>query len=215
MNRELSLTIAIFIALISTSLVLAEVSVGVKKGDWIEYQVAFTGTPDTGHDITWARMEIINVQGKAINLNITTEFVNGTLLRETVTLNLETGQLGDDFIIPANLKDGDAFFDRNVGNITIGGAEQRTYAGAARTVIYASSFQTMYYWDKVTGVLVEATTQLPGYTITSKVDKTNMWQPSAAGTDSTLVYIGVFAIAAIVLVLVAIRRRKKGHPEAR
>jgi ABC-type glycerol-3-phosphate transport system substrate-binding protein len=112
MYRKLGLIIALLIVLIGAGAVLAEILVCVKKGDWIEYQVTFTGTPPPDHDITWARMEIVDVQGKAIDLNITTEFSNGNLLHETITLNLETGQLGDDFIIPANLNKGDAFLDK-------------------------------------------------------------------------------------------------------
>jgi hypothetical protein len=177
MNRKVGLTIALFIVLLGVGNVLAEISVGVKKGDWIEYQVALTGSPPADHDVTWARMEVTNVQGKAINLNVTTEFKNGTLLYENVTLNLETGQLGDDFIIPANLNSGATFFDENVGNITISGVEERTYAGATRTVVYAATSETTYYWDQATGVLVEGNSQFPDYTMNTIVDKTNMWQP--------------------------------------
>jgi hypothetical protein len=75
-------------------------------------------------------MEVVDVQIKDINLVITTKFSNGTLLNETLTLNLETGQLGDDFIIPANPNSGDTFFDKRQGNITISGVEERTGAGA-------------------------------------------------------------------------------------
>jgi hypothetical protein len=189
----------------------AEISVGVKKGDWIEYQVAYTGTPPESHAITWARMEIVDVQGKSINLNITTKYSNGTRLNETLTLNLETGQLGDDFIIPANLNSGGTFFDRNVGNITISGVEERTIAGARRTVVYAATSQTMFYWDKPTGILVEANSSLTGYTMITKTDKTNMWQPQILGLDSTtfysLVIIAVVILAAIIAFLV-IRRKK-------
>lgn len=166
--------IALLIVLIGTGAVLAEILVGVKKGDWIEYQVTFTGTPPPDRDVTWGRMEIVDVQGKAIDLNITTEFSNGNLLHETITLNLETGQLGDDFIIPANLNSGDTFFDKNAGNIAISGVEERAYAGATRTVVYATTSETTHYWDKATGVLVEGTSQFPDYTMNTIVDKTNM-----------------------------------------
>ena len=45
MNRKIGLALVLFIVLISVSDVLSEISVGAKKGDWIEYTVAYTGTP--------------------------------------------------------------------------------------------------------------------------------------------------------------------------
>jgi hypothetical protein len=203
MDRKLASIIALLIILIGTApaTISAEISVGVKQGDWIEYQVTCTGTPPESHNITWAKMEIVGVQGAIINLNVTTEFSNGTLLNETVTLNLETGQLGDDFIIPANLNSGDTFFDNRVGNITISGAEERTLAGATRTVVYASTSQTMFYWDKSTGILVEANSSFTDYTMNTKADKTNMWQPQIFGLDPTVFYALVIAAVAILAVI--------------
>lgn len=211
-DRKLASIIALLIVLIGTApaTISAEIFVGVKQGDWIEYQVTFTGTPDLGHDVTWARMEIVDVQGKDISLAITTKFYNGTLLNETITLNLETGQLGDDFIIPANLKSGDTFFDKRQGNITISGVEERTYAGATRTIVSGATSQTTYYWDKATGVLVEGNSSFTDFTMNTKVDKTNMWQAQVFGLESTVFYALVIAAVAILVVIVffVIRRKK-------
>ena len=211
MNKKLGLTIALFIFLISMSDAIAEISVGVKKGDWIEYQVTFTGVPEEKHDVTWAKMEIETVEGTQINLNVTVKFSDGTIEPQTVTLNLETGQLGDDFIIPANLNSGDTFFDKNVGNITISSVEERTYAGATRTVVHATTSETTYYWDKATGVLVEGISQFPEYTMNSIVDKTNIWQPQPVGLDPTVFYalaIGATVLIAVVLAFLIVRRKK-------
>jgi hypothetical protein len=213
MNRKLASAIALLIVLTvsAPATILAEISVGVKQGDWIEYQVTFTGTPDAGHDVTWARMEVVGVQGKTINLAIATKFSNGTLLNETVALNLETGQLGDDFIIPANLNSGDTFFDKWQGNITISGVEERTYAGATRTIVSATTQQTTYYWDKATGILVEGTSSFADFTMHTKVDKTNMWQPQIFGLDSPVFYALVIGVAVIIVAVIALflMRRKK------
>jgi hypothetical protein len=211
MNRKLSLTLALFIVLIGMGNVIAEISVGVKKGDWIEYQVAYTGTPIEGHDVTWARMEIKDIQGKSMSVEITVEHSNGTREEMTITLNLETGQLGDDFVIPANLNSGDTFFDKNVGNITISSVEERTYAGATRTVVHASTSETTYYWDKATGILVEGNSQFPEYTMNTMVDKTNMWQPQLFGLNPTVFYalvIGATVLIAAVLAFLIVRRKK-------
>lgn len=212
MDRKLGLIIALLIVLFGAGAVLAEILVGVKKGDWIEYQAVFTGTPPAGHEVTWARSEVVDVQGKVISLNITTEFSDGTLLNETITLNLETGQLGDEFIIPANLNKGDTFLDKYHGNITVSAVEERTYAGATRTVLSAATAESTYYWDRATGVLVEGISEFPDYTIHSIADKTNMWQPQIFGLEPTVFYaLLILAATAIVAViaLFAVRRKKR------
>jgi hypothetical protein len=217
MDRKLALTIALLIVLVASAsiVVSAEISVGVKQGDWIEYQVTFTGTPPEGHAVTWARMDIVTVQGRNISLAVASKLSNGTWVNETVQLNLETGQLGDDFIIPANLNNGSTFFDKGRGNITISGVEERTYAGAKRTVVsetaQETTYQTTYYWDKATGVLVEGNSSYTDFAMYTKVDETNMWQPEAGGLDSTVFYalaigatVTIVAVAAVLL----FRRRK-------
>ena len=203
MNRKLCLTIVLFTVFVCVGNVLAEVSVGVKTGDWIEYHVAYTGTPTEGHDVTWARMEIKDVQGRSVSVEITVEYSNGTREAMTITLNLETGQLGDGFIIPADLNSGDTFFDKNVGNITISSVEERTYAGATRTVAHASTSETTYYWDRVTGVLVEGNSRFPEYTMNTIVDRTNIWQPQLFGLDSAVFYAVVVGIVVLIVVVLA------------
>lgn len=211
MNRKLCLTIILFTILVGVGNVLAEVSVGVKTGDWIEYQVEYTGTPPEGHAVTWARMEIMSVQGKSVSVEITVEYSNGTQEKMTITLNLEAGQLGDDFIVPANLNSGDFFFDKNVGNITISSVEEKTCAGATRTVTHATTSETTYYWDKATGVLVEGNSQFPEYTMNTIVDKTNIWQPQLFGLDPAVFYVLVIGAVALIVVVLTflITKRKK------
>ena len=212
MDRKLGVIIALLIVLFGAGAVLAEILVGVKKGDWIEYQAVFTGTPPAGHEVTWAKTEVVNVQGEVISLNITTEFSDGTLLNETITLNLETGQLGDEFIIPANLNKGDTFLDKYHGSITIDTVEERTYAGAARTVVSTATAQSTYYWDKATGILVEGISEFPDYTIHSIADKTNMWQPQIFGLEPTVFYALLILAATLMVVVIAffaVRRKKR------
>jgi len=212
LSKKLALTAAISaVLLLAAGIACAAVSVGVQKGNWIEYTVSLTGSPPADHDVTWARMEVTAAQDEAISLNVTTQFANSTYLYEDVTLNLETGQLGDDFIIPANLTAGDMFVDQYHGNITITGIEERSYAGATRTVVYASAAQNAYYWDKATGILVEGTSTFPDYTIHSIADKTNMWQPKIFGLEPTVFYALLITAAAVIVAvaaLFALRRRK-------
>jgi hypothetical protein len=211
MRKKFILVVASLFFLVTAGVVVGEFSVGVKTGDWIEYNVSFTGSPAEKHDVTWARMEVYAVQGSQIDLNITVKFSDGTLEPQTATLNLETGQLGDDFIIPANLNVGDVFFDKNVGNITISGVEEKTYAGVTRNVITAATSETTYYWDQATGVLVEGISHYPEYTMHSIVNKTNLWQSQVQGLNPTVFYamvIGGVALIVVVLTVFIMRRKK-------
>ena len=108
------------IVLISTLLILligavflvqGELPVGVKQGDWIEYNVETTGNPPEEHNVTWARMEIIRVQGDEVDVNVTTQARNGTISSLVMMLNLSKGVIGAWWIIPANLGPGDTFYD--------------------------------------------------------------------------------------------------------
>ena len=214
MDKKLALAIALLIVLaVSVPVASAEVSVGVKAGDWIEYQVDFTGVPPEGHDVEWARMDVVSVQGKEVGLDIAAKLSNGTWLNETVQLNLETGQLGDAFIVPADLNSGDMFFDARQGNITISGVEEGNYAGAKRTVMVGATAQTTYYWDRATGVLVEGNSSYTDFSMCTKVDKTNLWQAEMVGLDSNVVYAVGIAVAVVVVAVAAVfllRRKRSG-----
>ena len=208
MHKLALLAVALTVLTITASLAVAfaDVSVGVKKGDWIEYQVVTTGNMEN-HDAQWAMTEVTDVQGPVLNLNMTTLFTNGTYLYENITLNLQTGHLGDDFFIPANLSAGDVFYDARIGNVTITGSQQITCVGAKRTVdtgtVAINKMETTTFdWDKQTGILVEAYSNYSDYNFTMKTvaNDTNMWQPQTP-VDSTPFYV---LISTIVIVVVAV-----------
>ncbi len=207
MRKSVKLSSAILLAALTLILFppATALSVGVKKGDWIEYHVAVTGTmPD--HDAQWARTDVVDVQGAVLHLKMTTQFVNGTYLYENITLNLKTGQLGDDFFIPANMSSGDSFFDARVGNINITGFEQRIYAGAERSVLAGHTDVTSFYWDQKTGILVEAYSNYPtiNFTMHTVAVGTNIWPPMQTQLNLTLetIVAGAFLSVAVFLVLV-------------
>jgi hypothetical protein len=180
-----------------------DISVGVKQGDWIQYNVFVTGNPPADHNIKRVSMNVTDVQGTAITLDIQTLFNNETNHPDHITLNLSTGILGDDFIIPKNLNIGDQFYDAYQGNITITGLEQRTEAGALRTVVLGATNYTTYAWDRETGALVQATSNEPEYKMVTTTIATNFWQPDILGFTPATFYV-VLAVTIVVAAAVAV-----------
>ena len=211
MKRKLGVGLITLILILSLGLpVYADLSVGVQKGNWIEYSVTYTGSPSQDHTLNWARIDVTDVRGTDIYVSITSRYTNGSSEVFNSTLNLKTGHLIDDFIIPANLKTGDSFLDQNQGNITISHTEQHTYAGAPRTVISASTSQNTYVWDQATGVSLEGTSEQTDYSMHTIVEATNMWQPSTGLNLTTLVFITIAAVlVTVMLVAMAVWFRKK------
>lgn len=211
-NKTLVVLITSVVLLLQlVSLTSAQITVGVKKGDWIQYEVSFTGTPQPDHSVTSARMEILEVQGMIIQVNIISILANGTTLETNSTLNLQTGQLIDNFIIPANLETGDQFYDSNVGNITITSTEQHTYAGAQRTVVSAHSLNNTYVWDQITGISVEGTTTASDYTMHSLATSTNIWQAESnvVTIDPTILYLIIVIVVVVFAVIIILVMRRK------
>jgi len=206
-------TILLIFVFASNSSGFAQLQIGVKKDDWIEYNVTYTGSPSPLHNINWARMEILDVQGDNITVKITSRYSNGKTENITSTLNLAIGHMIDDFIIPANLESGDKFYDENYGNITIAKTEQHEYAGATRSAVYATAGNNTYIWDQATGVSVEGNSQTSDYSMHTIVSATNMWQPSSGSKsgliEGLLVAVVLIVITILLLILYYRHRRQR------
>lgn len=204
-SRWLAITLIALIVTVSfTAVAFADPIVGVKKGDWIKYQVTATGNPPPDENITWARMDITGVQGETIDINVQTGYANGTIYPENgITLNLATGAIGDGFFVPTNLTPGDKYHTEYEGTINITSVGQIKAGGAERTVLSGVSNQTTYYWDKQAGIMVAATSNFPGYSIITKTSGTNIWQPQILGLDSTVFYALTTAIAVVIVAIIA------------
>ena len=99
-----------------------KVLVGIKQGDWIEYDVTTEGSMEQGHDVTWARMEILRIVGYEIHVNVTTKAFNGSFSSDVEVLNPAESRVGFWYIVPAELNNGDIFFDASTNrNVTIEG----------------------------------------------------------------------------------------------
>jgi uncharacterized membrane protein YozB (DUF420 family) len=168
--------------------------VGVKEGDWIEYDISITGTgtPPPTHDVRWMRFEVLPVDEAAFSVNVTVRYANGTFGSAIWKYNFTEGNLGGWTIIPANLSRGDTFYDASEHNhkpvnVPIQGQVERTVLGATRTVTYGNdSVRHLKEWDKATGVFIDSTevvqnvTNKDGWyienlTVTTRAIATNLW----------------------------------------
>jgi hypothetical protein len=214
----------------SAVLASGELVVGVKEGDWIEYDVSVAGTgsmPPT-HDVRWMRIEVLPpVQGEAFSVNLTSRYANGTVGSAVWKFNFTEGNVEGWIIIPANLSAGDTFYDYSIHtgvpvNVTVEGEEQKTVCGATRTVTYGHDALRHKEWDKATGVFIgttevykNVTTRSGWYiedvTVTVKATATNMWSPETALEQDQMVFWAVASILAVLAVaaLIVVARRKR------
>ena len=203
----------IVFAFFVTSLVTGQGTVGVKKGDWIEFEVSTTGTPEEGHDVVWARLEILDVVNNNLSVNVLTKSSNGTFDSDIMILNPQEGNVGVWFIIPPNLDVGDRFYDSNECEyVTIQSSEQKMVAGAVRTITQTTIPERIKSWDKETGVFVGSIDTLENYTLNAHAYKTNLWNPQILGLNPNVFYIALFtalaSIIAVTAVAVFYRQRK-------
>jgi hypothetical protein len=195
-NFPLILLCLILLVVLSPMTVLAEVSVGLKDGDWIEYNVTYTGSPlDTYPQ--WIRIEIITIQGTSITADLTIERLDGSSDTNSGTFNLETGVL-ELLAIPSNLDVGDEFYHEDYGNIVIAGTEENLFAGAKRTEVYTTINQIELHWDKSTGILLQSDQSVENFNQKMLIDRTNMWQTQILGLEPNIFYIVILILIVII-----------------
>ena len=210
MTKKLALNLvclAALIGLLFSGVAFAADDVGVKEGHWIEYRVTSTGEVPEGHDVVWTRMDVVDVEGKNVSFQITLTYSDNVMQSENHTLNLEAGNILEGFIIPANLNEGEDF-ESNEGNLTVNNIKEKTVAGANRNVVYANNSQTQFSWDRSTGVLVESSSSYPTFSLSTKVERTNMWQAQIFGIDPFVFTVPLIAMVIAVLAFFMIRKTK-------
>jgi hypothetical protein len=228
-RREMKAFSALILAIIivsvsivaSPTLAYGEPSVGVKEGDWIEYNISVTGTgslPPT-HDVRWMRIDVLPVQGAAFSVNLTAKYANGTLGSAVWKFNFTEGNVGGWIIIPSNLSPGDTFYDswttetRKPVNVIIQSQEQKTVLGASRTVTYGNDAFRHKEWDKATGVFVgslevyknvtnKAGWHIGDLNVTIQATATNMWISQILGLNQTAFY-AIIAASTVATALIA------------
>ena len=201
------LSVIVLVAIVSSTTVFAQVSVGVHEGDWIEYGVSYTSAPPDNFP-NWVRIDVTNIQGTSITATLTVERLNGTSDTNSGTFDLQMG-VPDLLLIPAGLGVGDEFYHEAFGNITIDGSEEDLYVGAKRSVVYAPIEQTSLHWDQATGILLQSNQYTDTFTQIFLVDNTNMWQPQILGLDSTIFYGLIVSIVAVIVIIVVYLLRRR------
>lgn len=212
--------IALAVLLLPLTLAQGQPAIGVKKGDWMEYTVKTTGEVPAAQNITWAKIEILNVQGEAFQASFTVRYTNGTLSSSVRSFNFSAGNVQAWIIIPANLRPGQSFYDSSINsNVSIQGQFDKNVAGASRVVTYTNStaggVQRNKEWDKATGFYIQSVDNLGNYTVNAKATATNIWSPQILGLNETTFYtalaIIVIVVVAAVLIALVIFRTKKTH----
>ena len=188
-----------------------------------------TGSMPSTHDVRWFRIEVLPVEDAAFSVNLTSMYANGTVGSAIWKFNFTEGNVEGWIIIPANLGEGDTFYDYSIHtgvpvNVTIQDEEQKTVLGATRTVTYGEDSLRHKEWDKATGLFIgtteyykNVTTKTGWYiedlTVTVKAVATNIWSPQILGLDQTMFYTsvtaGIVAVAILILAVAVVIRKKR------
>ncbi len=193
-------------------------SVGVKEGDWMEYDVNVKDTPPPIHNVTWMRLEVLQVEGAAFPANLTVRFQNGTFYSSIWQFNFTEGNLEGWIIIPSNLSPGDTFYDnysKTDKNIAIQSQTQKTVLAASRIVTYGSDSYRTKEWDKTTGVIVHSSEILKNWSVNVDMIATNLWGPQTLGLSKTAFYtivgvgVGIAVSIGSSAIFVVKRKRRK------
>jgi hypothetical protein len=187
--------------------------VGIKAGDWIKVTYTITGLPAGQLYPEWLRLEFLSINGTIADVRATLRISNGTEQSDTGPVDVVSGSEVPGLagiVTSTNRTTGDSVYIAGYGNVTIAGEITRTYAGANRTVVCASfsqnETQVTYYWDKLTGVMVEISSTSPSITATARATETNMWGATTVRMPWwPWIIVGVVAAGLVIFFL---RRRR-------
>jgi hypothetical protein len=224
------LVVSLFFSVLSlkVDVSLAEsFQIGVKPGDWIEYDLNWTDPPGSPYSV-WIRDEVLDVNGSIITIERLQKMDDGSLKNRTETGDIVEGTgAAAAVFIPAGLRPGDLVSIEGFGLVSINGTEQRTYLGREHTVLWSDflskGFDLLIYWDRDKGVALEMHTQHITRNGVTKIADSNMWDSGSVdgGDDDYFLWLGILMpiILIIVIALFLVRRnmsskRKKKRPRS-
>lgn len=254
MKRKLSVLIfaLFFFCLIGKGFAQIRVP-GVESGDYFTYNLtshwssedANATVPDEMKELSnllWINFSVSGVRGANVTAIDTYHFVNGSERNFLVVQNVETGESlymnAFQSVVGSNLKVDDLLHPRGNDSLRINQTVTRSYASGSRQTNVITVYETIedennstignqnitYYFDKVTGMLVESIFQLE-YTdskengsVITKLAETSNWKVSSSspqGSIELLVPLPIIVVLASVIVLVLIififYSRRKRH----
>ena len=203
---------------------------GVSVGDWFKYGEFIgnwssndpTATPPPliaeYNEIQWLELNVTAIAGTNITAPATIHYKNGTEINYGGWTDVDTGD-GENltkWFISSNLYAGDAIYSSNSSsNWNLNETIVRNYPDGSREINHISivstdqfNYSTDYYWDRLTGVLVENSyedvNQTGGYTTTWSVHvgitATKLWAvPESFTWTSMLLIIIVLTPATIAI----------------
>lgn len=207
--------------------------VGVRAGDWCRYGVSdfhwesthpnATIPPEMegGGPLDWVRLEVVEVSGTSVTVEMTMRFKNGTEESARTGGDVGTG-MGNltFFLFPAGLSKGEALPAGAIVNDTVA----RTYAGVVREVnllSYSFSMPGMsmsyeIYFDRGTGIMCEmsfASVVSDGEYVTSSSVTERLMATNMFGRADIAEGSGFVAVCAAFL-LARFHRRSLGRARA-
>lgn len=192
-----------------------ECEVGVKPGDWVEYEIDWISPPPSPYPV-WIRREILDVNSSVITVNITQQMADGAFTDETKLGDVANGTGASTMVfIPANLNPGDLVHMQGFDDVIITGETSKVYLGVERKVIYANfssmGFDILIFWDKEKGVALEVySIRTNGAQGITKVIKANLWKPESFDGNPLDFRILVLAIIIISLGAFIVLKRYVG-----
>jgi len=190
--------------------------VGIESGDWVKYSVTIGNLLPGSVVPIWMKIDFLNVQGTNITEVFTLHYPNGTELNETETLDLTVGgSVLPGFLIPANSNVGDSVNLAPTVNTTIANEFTKTYLGASRTVTSANITQygnaMTFYWDKLTGVMMELSMISGTQNALFIASETNIW--TAGPLTINWLFWTIIIIAFLATIVAAAFIMRKRRPE--
>ncbi len=207
LTRYTSAIFVLFLIFALSFISVMATSVGVQPGHWAKYMASAVG-----YEYSSVTISISSVSGTKVNGTMTYEFAYGSPQTQSLQGDVSRGGTFP-YIIPANLNEGDTIYYSDYRSPKIEGLDTRSYAGASRTVVYATWYGSTYYWDQQTGILVEQRSGTGVVTSSLKLTETNIWGGSIFDTSNPLFWVVVVVIivvvAALALVVMSSLRKKK------